>query len=468
MFRGIKLKANPNKKQIGILNQWMGCVRYIWNAKTGEEKEQRLILNSKKTKKYPDINQTYSHLKDKQESPWLFDCPSVLLRNSISNWYATYRNFFKKRCGRPRFKKRDGRGSIYLTRDLFNFSKCPDGVTRLFIGNKKHNIGYLSIHNHAKYKVPNSIYIKRKHNQYWVSFCYDDGRELEEKAQSDKKKLKSLSKISQKKLLSQVVGIDRGVARPVQCSYDESFFDLGTNEKKRKAYMEARRMRYQKRLSRQQKGSNRRYKTKERLSRKHERVANIRDNFCHQVSRKLVDRAQTQVIVFENLGTKKMTKKPKSKQDANGKWLPNRRRAKAGLNRSILDKNWYRLELYTKYKAASCGKTVFKVAPNYTSQECAHCHHIHPDNRKGQSKFLCVKCGHTDNADVNAAKVIQWRAIQLIRNPGTGLSKGGLLSPGDTGRGADVRRGKNTSSTHAVVEKRQKRNSHLAVEALVL
>ena len=135
-----------------------------------------------------------------------------------------------------------------------------------------------------------------------------------------------------------------------------------------------------------------------------------------------------------------MTKKPKAKQDKNGKWLKNNAKVKAGLNKAILDKSWHLLETFTTYKAKNEGKIVFKVAPNHTSQECANCHHIHPENRKKQDKFLCVSCGHTDNGDINAAKVIKQRAIQLILNSGTELSKRGVLFLSDSGRGDNVRR----------------------------
>jgi putative transposase len=53
----------------------------------------------------------------------------------------------------------------------------------------------------------------------------------------------------------------------------------------------------------------------------------------------------------------------------------------------------------TKYKAYRAGKAVFKVPAHHTSQECADCSHIHPDNRKSQELFICDNCGHTDNAD---------------------------------------------------------------------
>ena len=79
--------------------------------------------------------------------------------------------------------------------------------------------------------------------------------------------------------------------------------------------------------------------------------------------------------------------------------------------------------------------------------------------------FVCVSCGHTDNADKNASEVIKKRAIKLILDSGTELSERGVLF--DSGRGAKVRRGKR-NATHAVAKKRQKRresSSELVLEA---
>lgn len=49
-----------------------------------------------------------------------------------------------------------------------------------------------------------------------------------------------------------------------------------------------------------------------------------------------------------------------------------------------------------------------KVNPAYTSQRCYACGHIERGNRNGEM-FLCLKCGHADNADINAAKNIEFR-----------------------------------------------------------
>jgi transposase len=75
-------------------------------------------------------------------------------------------------------------------------------------------------------------------------------------------------------------------------------------------------------------------------------------------------------------------------------------RAKASLNRAIHSSVWtlfaQRLEDKAPYR-------VERVNPAFTSQCCAVCGHVAPENRKSQAVFECVACGHTANADLNAA-----------------------------------------------------------------
>ena len=47
-----------------------------------------------------------------------------------------------------------------------------------------------------------------------------------------------------------------------------------------------------------------------------------------------------------------MTKKPKVKKDPDSKkWKNNGKKAKSGLNRSILDKGWFMFENFLRYKS---------------------------------------------------------------------------------------------------------------------
>lgn len=58
------------------------------------------------------------------------------------------------------------------------------------------------------------------------------------------------------------------------------------------------------------------------------------------------------------------------------------------------------------------------VNPAYTSQICNSCGHSDRMNRLKQNEFSCVKCNHTDHADVNAAKNILNRGISLVYRRG--------------------------------------------------
>lgn len=69
------------------------------------------------------------------------------------------------------------------------------------------------------------------------------------------------------------------------------------------------------------------------------------------------------------------------------------------------------LLLFIQYKATREGVEVRLINPAYTSQECSACGNIDSKNRKDQSTFVCRKCGHSQNADLNAAKVIRNRGI---------------------------------------------------------
>jgi putative transposase len=434
MLLGIRLKANPTTHQKLILSQWMGCARSIWNAKCEEERYYATFAR----KYYPigtyaPIDQQTSQFKNRELSPWLYDCPSQIIRNSAVNWYHTFQKFMKGQCGKPKRKPKSDKGSVHLTRELFKFDIGKDGVMRLFIGTKTNNIGYLSIKMHHTFKVPNSIYVKKERGRYFVSFCYDNGKD-DTVLPTTKDHLAYLSGASKEYLNNHVIGIDRGVAVPAQAG-DRSF-DFTRGQKNNKATAESYIKRLQRKLAKQtKKSSRRRMKTKRRLANHHAKIKNIRNDFCHQTSRTLVNSAAN-VFIFEDLKTSAMTKAPKAKQDAQGKFVPNQASAKAGLNKAILDKGWHQLEIFTKYKAFQAGKAVFKVSASYTSQECANCSHIHPDNRINQAWFHCGRCGHIDNADRNASKVIKQRAINLILNTGTVLSASGVLTLVDTGRGA--------------------------------
>ncbi|WP_455233381.1 RNA-guided endonuclease InsQ/TnpB family protein [Geopseudomonas aromaticivorans] len=425
MKTGIRLKAYPTPEQASILSQWIGCARVVWNAKCDEDLYLRTFARKYlPVGTFPEVNKQYSHIKS-AETEWLKKCPSQLLRNSAALWCDTYGNFFKGICGRPRRKSRPQGNYIWVTRELFNIVEI-DGRWELHIGSKTNNLGVLKVRWHHKPKQkPNSVWIKVEHGRWTVSFTYEKNQPQPADLQDH---LEWLRGASEQDLQQWVVGIDRGIARPIQTPH--RYFKPDDNaiakQERRERYIK----RLQRKLARQVKGSKSREATKRRLADRQRTTRHVRDDFLHKTSRTLVN--ECKVIVLEDLKLKNMTRSAKPKQcPETGKWLRNGAAAKSGLNRSLLGAGLYKFEQFTRYKMEKANKPMFKVSAYNTSRECAVCGHTHEANRPSQATFHCQSCGHMDNADRNAACVIKKHAIRLIQDSGTELSSRGVLRPAE-------------------------------------
>jgi transposase len=205
-----------------------------------------------------------------------------------------------------------------------------------------------------------------------------------------------------------VVGLDRGVKVSAALSTGELLTCPGLSDREQERLRQL-----QCRLVRCRPGSNRRQRVKAAIARLHARAADRRKDWVEKTSTDLARRFD--VIRVEDLRIAQMTRRPKPRADAErtGRYLPNRRRAKAGLNRGILASGWGALVCRLEHKAAD---RVEKVSPAHTSQTCSACGHRAPENRKSQAVFRCVACGHQVNADVNAAvNIAAGRAVSARR-----------------------------------------------------
>jgi putative transposase len=203
-------------------------------------------------------------------------------------------------------------------------------------------------------------------------------------------------------------GIDRGVRTALVTSGGQHYRAPRISGRDAARYLGL-----QQRLARQHKGSRRRDKTRQAMAKIAARVTDRRRDWAEKVSTRLV--RGHDVIVLEKLNTKGMTRRPAPKPDPQraGAWLPNRARAKAGLNRGILAACWGILGRRLEQKAAASGGTVIYVDPRFTSLQCRACGHTAAGNRESQAAFRCQQCGHADHADANAARNILARGLVL-------------------------------------------------------
>lgn len=108
-----------------------------------------------------------------------------------------------------------------------------------------------------------------------------------------------------------------------------------------------------------------------------------------EIAKEILVKENPDLIVVERL--KNMGKKTKVK-----------RLLTKNIRRSIGTWNW---KYWLKRLEAQCeiNRVSFRsVAPYYTSTTCPVCGHSDRGNRNGEV-FLCLNCGHEDNADINAA-----------------------------------------------------------------
>lgn len=186
-----------------------------------------------------------------------------------------------------------------------------------------------------------------------------------------------------------VVGIDVGL---------ESFASLSNGEKiaNPRFFREEEKelARVQRKLSKAAKGTPERRAALKVVERVHERIANKRYEFAHQVSRDLVDRFG--LIAFEDLNIKGM--------------MHNHHLAK-----SIGDVAWNMLVNITSYKAASAGSMVVLVDPRNTSKMCSRCG-IPVEKSLSDRVHNCPQCGLSMDRDWNEAINILRLGTQSLQN----------------------------------------------------
>jgi putative transposase len=194
------------------------------------------------------------------------------------------------------------------------------------------------------------------------------------------------------------VGLDRGITVLLAASDGRQVENPRYIEQARLALERAQRV-----VSKRKRRSKNRAKAVANLARVHEKIARQRRNYAHVVSRQLVDEYDT--IVLEKLQVRNMTRSAKGTVEHPGRNVA----AKAGLNRALLDAGFSMIAQLIAEKAERAARQIIYVDPHYSSQTCAQCGHVAAENRSG-IRFRCIACGHADHADVNAARVILFRA----------------------------------------------------------
>ncbi|MCQ1536040.1 IS200/IS605 family element transposase accessory protein TnpB [Methanosarcina sp. KYL-1] len=137
------------------------------------------------------------------------------------------------------------------------------------------------------------------------------------------------------------------------------------------------------------------YSAKRHLKKISGRERRFKKDTNHCISKEIVQTARdtNRAIALEDLsGIRERVTVSKAARESIGKWA------------------FLELRNFIEYKAKLAGVPVFPVDPRNTSTTCSVCGYTNKKNRKNQASFVCLACGHTENADFNAAKNIAFRA----------------------------------------------------------
>ena len=212
-----------------------------------------------------------------------------------------------------------------------------------------------------------------------------------------------------------VVGIDMGVACFAALSDGTMLTPLNSFRKHEKKLAAM-----QRHLSRKTKFSSNWNKQKARVSKLHKKIAGVRNDFLHKATANISKNHA--MVVMEDLKVRNMSRSASGSLENPGRNV----RAKAGLNKSILDQGWFEFRRQLGYKLAWSGGTLLVVPPQYTSQTCHVCGNVDKENRASKAQFVCTACGHSANADVNAALNIL-AAGQAVSACGAGKAQAPVL-----------------------------------------
>lgn len=367
MLKAYKFRIYPNNEQKEQINKTFGCCRFVYNNILYYKKEMYEKENKSLSKL--DCNNYCNHVL-KSKYVWLREVDKFALTNSIYNMNNAYNKFFKENTGYPKFKSKHNNYKSYTTNytngNIFiDFDNNKIKLPKLkYVKSKIHRNFFGNIKSATITQVPSG--------KFYVSVLVET------------------TDIKKKPILDKNVGIDLGIKDLCITSDGEKF----ENPKTIKKY-EKKLARLGRSLSRKEKGSNNFNKVKKKLAKCHEKITNIRCDYLHKVSHKII--SENQVIITEDLQVSNMIKNHK-------------------LARCIADASWYKLTRLLMYKSNWYGRTYIKINTFYASSQLCHICGYKYSGTKDLStrKWICPKCNTKHDRDVNAAKNILQEGLRIM------------------------------------------------------
>ena len=380
-----RYRLSPTAEQEAALAEHCRHARYVWNLAVEQQQHWQ------PGRRAPGYNEQCAQLTAaRAEHDWLSAGSQTVQQQALRDFAQAMRSFFAGTHGRPMWRKAG------VHEGFRQVAVKPHHVERL---NRRFGrvwvpkVGWVRFH--LSRPVPagvKSYRVTRDRAGRWhIAFAHipdpivgpNDGS---------------------------VVGIDRGVAVSAALSTGELLHAPGLS------LGEARRLKVlQRRLARAERGSHRRARTKLAIAKLKARETARRKDWVEKATTDIARRFDT--VRIEALDVRAMTRSARGTVQQPG-WRVAQKRS---LNRGISRSGWGVLAARLQRKAFG---RVEQVSAAYTSQRCAVCGHVTPENRKSQAVFECKACSAGPcNADVNAARnIAAGRAVTARGDFGAGRS----------------------------------------------
>ena len=375
MKRAYKIEIDPTAEQKYKIHQTIGVSRFIYNFYIAHNKEiydrEGKFVSGMDFSKW--LNNEY--IPNNKDMKWIKEVSSKATKQAIMNGDKSFRDFFKKAKGFPKFKKKKNQDvKAYFPKN----NKTDWTIERHRV--KIPTLGWIRLKEFGYIPV-NSIVksgtVSQKADRYYVSILVEE---------NDKKVYKSTN---------EGVGIDLGVKEFVVCSDGIKFKNINKTSTVKK--IEKKLKREQRKLSRKYESLKIRNKNiKEgratrqniqkqvvKVQRLHQRLANIRTDYINKTVFSIV-KQKPSYITIEDLAVSNMMK--------------NKHLSKAISSQKFFE---FKTKLMSKCKQNNIElRIVDRFYPS--SKTCSNCGKIKKDLKLSDRIYKC-DCGFTIDRDLNAS-----------------------------------------------------------------
>jgi len=357
-----KFRMEPTALQSDELLRMAGTARFIWNWAL--DRCQTFYKENKKGIPQSQLSSELTALKGRQ--PWLYDFDSQSLQQVLKNLKQAYENHFnpKVRSGFPKFKTRKNPKQSF---------RIPQRVVLNHESVYVPKLGRVKVRQSQQIggQTKSAVFKRTATGKWFVTLTTEF----------------DLPEYKVPVAAANVVGGDLGLGTYLTLSNGVEIENPGFVRQYARKLRRA-----QRQLSRKIKGSRNRYRARMKVAKVYERMANLRTNFSHQLTHRLM---QYPALCLENLSIQGL--------------------AKTKLAKSMLDAAFGQVIEQWKYKSLWNGTHALQADRFFPStQLCSHCGYQNQNLSLSDREWICPECNTKHRRDFNAAQNLREEGIRQL------------------------------------------------------